>query len=167
MTSIPHMIEVKGAPPWANKDIGDLSNMLGGGLVMFAAKPEFRDGRLIALNFDVLEYYVSHVMKDGHIWANKDGEVAYFVVSRPLADKERYPHWPEPEPQPEYMSEKALPDETPEQHRQRLVWSCERYAKELRDAYRDDDAAAYDDLAKRRRTWVAKAELQESLRNKA
>jgi hypothetical protein len=52
--------------------------------------PEFKDGKLVAFHLDLFDY-AAHVATRG------DKQLIYFV-SRPVADRDTTPNWPNPEP---------------------------------------------------------------------
>jgi hypothetical protein len=52
--------------------------------------PEFKDGKLVAFHLDLFDYAA-------HVAIRGDQRQIYFV-SRPVADRDKTPNWPNPEP---------------------------------------------------------------------
>lgn len=88
-----HMIEVRGAVPWAASDVGDMKDGQFPANFMLCCAPVFEGGRLVAIEFGPIEYHFSRYENP------TTGAVAYAAQSRPVAERGKYPNWPNAEPE--------------------------------------------------------------------
>lgn len=88
------LIRVTGTLPTAQPEITDLSDDgYGMGSFKLFCRPEFENGELVGLHFDEIEYFVVRHVN------SRTKTVSYAVLSRAHHEKDKYPNWPNPEPE--------------------------------------------------------------------